>query len=284
MGMLGDFIKAFKEGMSDDEPKKAKQASKGSARTPKAGEHQLKPWPLATPKYEVVISGDDERHIYNYDSRPLKGVRKGQVVTVELFRGEGCMTSTDTGYCHDMNEFNDCMVLYEGAPIGFIKFPVDKLKRAAELGYAIKLKAKCYGMLEGYKGIKDMAALVPEYFYLYDWIKGAEDDRPIWKRENYFKYYEYDKEDYANLTSRYEWEFKDASIRMIPTPPKSTAKPHIGVYAADGMQISEVAAKNGYYGKLIEFMESYNSFDVFATRNVSDMNGEVFFKIEILGK
>ena len=236
------------------------------------------------PKYEIVVSGDRERDIFSYDSGPLKGVRKGQVVTVELFRGEGSMTSTDTGYCHDMKEFNDCIVLYEGLPIGFIKFPVDKLKRAAELGYAIKINAKCYGMLEGYNGIKKMAALVPEYFYLHDWIPGVEDDRPIWKRENYFKYNEYDEEDYANLTSRYEWEFKDARIQMIPTPPKSTAKPHIGVYSSDGMLISEVAAKNGYYGKLIEYMESYSSFDVFATRNVSDINGQVFFTIEILGK
>lgn len=261
-----------------------KKEAKPAASKPVQAAHQLTPWPLPVPSYEVVISGDCERHIYNFDSRPLKGVRKGQVVTLELFRGEGSMTSTATGYYHDMKEFNDCIVLYEGAPIGFITFPADKLKRAAELGYAIKINAKCYGMLEGYEGIKDMAALVPQYFNLYDWIPGAEDDRPIWKRENYFKYYEYDEEDYANLTSRYEWEFKDAKIQMIPTPPKSTAKPHIGVYSAEGMLISEVAAKNGYYGDLIKYMESYSSFDVYATRNVSDMNGKPFFKIEILGK
>ena len=281
MGMFKDFVKAFKEGMSDDEPRNVKNKTK---EVPKKGEHNLIPWVLPMPQYEVIISGDKERDIFSYDSGPLKGIRKGQVVTVELFRGEGSMTSTDTGYFHDMQEYNDCIVLYEGLPIGFIKFPVDKLKRAAELGYAIKLNAKCYGMLEGYNGIKKMAALVPEYFYLHDWIPGVEDDRPIWKRENYFKYNDYDEEDYANLTSRYEWEFEDAQIRMIPTPPKSTAKPHIGVYSSDGTLISEVAAKNGYYSKLLQYMESYGSFDVFATRNVSDINGQVFFTIEILGK
>ena len=282
MGMLGNLIKSFKEGMSEDEPKKA--AMRTTPSMPAPGVHQLKPWPLATPKYEVVISGDKERDIYSYDSRPLKGIRKGQVITVELFRGEGFMTSTDTGYCHDMQEFNDCIVLYEGSPIGFITFPIDKLKRSAELGYAIKLNAMCYGMLEGYNGIKRMAALVPQRFYLHDWIPGAEDDRPISEHENYFSYNEHDEEDYANLTSRYEWDFKNARLQLIPTPPKSSAKPHIGVYSSDGMLISEVAAKNGYYKELLKFMENYNSYDVKATRNISELNGNVYFKIEIIGK
>ena len=106
----------------------------------------------------------------------------------------------------------------------------------------------------------------------------------MWKRENYFSYNEYDEDDYANLATRYEWDFKNARIQMIPTPPKSTAKPHIGVYSSDGMLVSEVAAKNGYYNDLLKFMNNYGSYEVKATRNVSEFNGQVFFKIEIIGK
>ena len=211
-------------------------------------------------------------------------MRKGQSVTVELFRGDGFMTSTATGYRHEVGEFDDCMVLYEGQPIGFVSFPVDKLRRAAELGYAIKLNATCQGMLEGYKGIKGMDALMPSRFYLHDWIPGAEDDRPIWMRENYFKYNEYDVADYANIVNRPEWDFENAKLEIIPTPPKSTAKPHIGVYASDGMLVSEVAAKNGYYNDLLKFMDKYSSFDVKATRIISDEDGRIFFRIEIIGK
>lgn len=281
MGMFGNLIKSLKGEDRSGGP--TKQPARQAA-PPEPGVHNLVPWPVAMPKYEVVISGDTERQIYSYDSRPLKGVRKGQVVTVELFRGEGFMTSTDTGYCHDMSEFDDCMVLYEGSPIGFVRFPIDKLRQAAELGYAIKMSAKCYGMLEGYHGIKEMKALLPNRFYLYDWIPGVEDDRPLYEHENYFYYNEYDEEDYANLTTRYKWEFRDAKIQMIPTPPKSSAKPHIGVYSSDGMLVSEVSARNGCYKDLLKFMESYSSFDVFASRNVSQYNDEVYFKIEILGK
>lgn len=240
-------------------------------------------WPIEMPKYEILVSGDMERQIYVYDSSPLKGIRKGQVVKVELFRGTGAMVSTATGFFKDMEGTKDCIVLYDGRPIGFIAFPADKLKRAAEMGYAIKMNARCYGALEGYKGIKEMRALVPQLFYLRDWIPGAEDDRPLWQRENYMKYNEYDATDYRNLTSNYEWDFPNAKIAMIPTPEGSQAKPHIGLYAQNGMQISEVSARNGCYKDLITFMNKYKTFHIKATRVISEYEEKIYYTIEILG-
>lgn len=240
-------------------------------------------WPIRTPPYQIIVTGNKERQIYVYDSAPLKGIRKGQVVTVELFRGEGALVSTSTGTFRRREGLNDCIVVYEGYPIGFITFPNDKLRQAAELGFAIKLNAMCYGALEGYKGIKEMRALVPEHFYLHDWIPNVEDDRPIWKRENYFTYNEFDESDYRNLVTGYEWDFPNARIALIPTPEKSKAKPHIGVYAQDGMQISEVSARNGCYNNLYEFAARYASFHVTAKRRVSEFDQKVYYIIEIIG-
>lgn len=271
MGMFGNLMKAVKNGGKKQTPAVKSQCF-----------HQLRPWPISTPKYEVVISGDSERTIYGYDSTPLGNVGSGQIVTVELFRGDGFMTSTATGYRKETGDL-DCIALYDGAPIGFMTFPADKLKQSAELGYAVKAKAKCHGMLEGYVGIKSMTALVPDRFYLHDWIPGAEDDRPMRDREYVFHYNEYDAEDYANLATRNKWTFKGARIEMIPTPPKSSAKPHIGVYSHDGMLLSEVAAKNSYYSNLLKFMESYKSFEVKAVRKEGD-DGMAYYSIDIIGK
>ena len=275
--MFGKFIK------SQVQAKVEKTLGVQLSTSQSSGKPYMSPWPIATPKYAVTINGQEERQIYSYDSSPLKGVRKGQVVTVELFRGDGAMVSTCTGYYADTKDRHDCIVLYEGRPIGFIAFPVEKLRRAAEMGYAIMLSAKCYGPLEGYPGIKEMRALVPHRFYLVDWIPGAEDDRPLRERENYFHYNEYDEADFRNLITKYEWDFEDARLEMIPTPAKSSAKPHIGVYSKEGMLISEVTARNSCYKKLIEFMEQYDSFRVVAKRVTSEIDGTLWYSIEILG-
>ena len=174
-------------------------------------------------------------------------------------------------------------VMYDGRVFGFADFRKERVLDAAKLGYALRFEAKCHGMLEGYVGIKEMTALVPGRFYLHDWIPGAEDDRPMRDREYVFHYNEYDAEDYANLATRNKWTFKGARIEMIPTPPKSSAKPHIGVYSHDGMLLSEVAAKNSYYSNLLKFMESYKSFEVKAVRKERD-DGMAYYSIDIIGK
>jgi hypothetical protein len=239
-------------------------------------------WNIPEPMHEVIVSGDHERTIYTYSSEPLRKIRKGQIVTVEAFRGDAVMTSTETGTRWDTRTDGDTVILYNGIPFGFSSIPKEKVMEAAKLGYALKFKSKCYGMLEGYKGVKEMRLIAPQRIFLKDWIPSAPEDRPISMRENGFVYNEYDPDDFKAISVRDSWFFADATLAIIPTPKGSKAKPHIGVFANDGTQISEVAAINQYYNKLLDFMQRYTKYNVSAYRCALN-DGRAYYHIEIEG-
>ena len=249
---------------------------------------QMRPWNCPQHAEIIELNGDYENIIYTYNSEPLKGVRKGQTIEVDVYRGDAVLCSQHSCTIADSEEWEDTVIMYNNEPFGFSSFPRDKVLEAAQMGYAFRMKAKCYGMLEDYPGVKEMKLLAPNPFYLYGLIPGAPDDRP--KRvveaesDEYFSYNEYDAEDFKNIATKDKWVFFDAKIEIIPTPKGSSAKPHIGVYSSDGMLISEVAAKNGYYGKMIDYMNKYETFTVKATRRASSVDDSAFYKIEIMGK
>lgn len=271
MGVFRDFIAAFKEGYNGSS---GEDSSNGSI---------FKPWGYKLKGF-IDIDGDSERAIYVYDGRPLAGVRKGQIIPIETYCGDCRMTSIYTGMEWDSAEMGDAPVMYRDQVIGFTTIPREKVLEAAKLGYALRFKAKCMGMLEGYDNVKEIKMIAPKPFYLYGLVPDAADDRPLRDREYYFSYNEYDEDDFANIAKKDEWTFPDARLEMIPTPTKSSAKPHIGVYSNDGMLVSEVAAKNKYYSSMIDFMSRYKNFSVKATRRKSDINGAIFYTIEIYGK
>ena len=118
------------------------------------------PWNVPKPKHSALVKGSNERPIYVYDSTPRKGVRKGQTVSVTVFPGDAAMTSRHTGMRWSTNE-GDMLILYENSPIGFANVPKDAVLQAAKAGFRLKFNAKCYGMLAGYKGVKEMKILMP---------------------------------------------------------------------------------------------------------------------------
>ena len=132
----------------------------------------IAPW-MSCPEYArlVEIDGDDEKTIYVYDSEPLKGIRKGQTVSVDIYRGDITMRSRHTGTVCNSVEYDDVVVLYENKPIGFTSIPRADVIKSAKSGYVLRFKAKCYGTLEGYSGCKEMKMLVPSRFNLNDWLK-----------------------------------------------------------------------------------------------------------------
>lgn len=163
MGMFGDFIKAFKEGYNGTPSTQAATPTSQSAVTRTA------PWGYQL-RGVVNIGGDYENTIYTYDSRPLKGVRKGQTITVETYCGDCTMESIHTGMTWDSLELGDVPVMYNDQIIGFTTVPRSQVIKAAQLGYALRFKAKCYGMLEGYKGVKEMKMLAPRPFDVAEWL------------------------------------------------------------------------------------------------------------------
>ena len=269
-------------------PKPQKQSRQRQAPQTILAVVQMRPWNYSQQAEIIELDGDYENVLFTYNTEPLKGVRKGQTITVDIYRGDATLYSKYSGNTATSEEFDDVVVMYNHEPIGFAALPRDKVIEAAQMGYAFRMKAKCYGMLEDYPGVKEMKLLAPKPFYLYGLIPGAPDDRP--KRvveaesDEYFSYNEYDTEDFKNIATKDKWVFFDAKIEIIPTPKGSKAKPHIGVYSSDGMLISEVAAKNSYYEKMLDYMNRYEAFTVKATRRASSVDDSAFYKIEIMGK
>lgn len=165
----------FKRELNKAIKKQVNKAAKPKKQTKKqASQNQsvmsVTPW-TGCPEYAqlVEVGGDCEKTIYVYDSEPLKGVRKGQTVTVEIYRGDMIMRSVHTGTVANSAEFDDVVVGYDGHPIGFTSLPRSEVINSAHMGYVLHFKAKCYGMLEGYPGCKEMRLLAPKRFALDEW-------------------------------------------------------------------------------------------------------------------
>ena len=230
----------------------------------------------------IQIGGDSEYGVYTYNSEPLKYISDGQVFEVEAYCGE-CVMVSGTGTRWDSASDGDVPILYGSQFIGFTSIPKDKVIEAAKYGYALKFKAVCKGMVPGYANVKNIKVLAPRPFYLYEWIKGMPDDRPLSHRENYFMEYVRNGECHRNLLPQSSWQFVDVSIQMIPTPCDSTAKPHIGVYTADGMQIMELSARSSGYKDMLTYMWKYSKYNVIAERMPTYGNEKPVYKVEILG-
>ena len=122
---------------------------------------EFRPWGFPEPTSQVVLHSSIDSVMYTYDSTPLRDVHEGDEIIVEAYRGNARMTSLHTGYVWDTAEDGDCLVLYEGVPVGFVDIPKDEVYRAAKKGCALKLRARCCGWLAGYNGVKEMRAYVP---------------------------------------------------------------------------------------------------------------------------
>lgn len=243
--------------------------------------YNLKPWDILAPEHEIVFPLEFERKVYVYDSGPVSRLRMGEQIILEAFRGDGSMKSVHTGTMRTNGEFDDTIMLYNGVPIGFAEIPREKVKAAAKMGYALKFHGACCGFVPGYNGVKNIVISCPRRIYLYDCIPGAKDDRPLSMRDDAIVYNEYDEEDYINLVTRDKWTFRGAKMEIVPPPPKSQAKPHVRLVSSRGVKISEVAAKNHYYGQMVHLAETFRKFDVKATRRITD-DGRAYYHIEVV--
>lgn len=245
---------------------------------------QMRPWSCPQQAQIIELDGDYENRIYVYNTEPLKGVRKGQTITVDIYRGDATLYSKHSGNTASSNEYDDVVVMYNNEPIGFAAFSRDKTINAAQMGYQFRMKAKCYGMLKDYPGVKEMKLIAPKPFYLVDWIPGAQDDRPIWEKDEYIRISESEPEIIKNLALKDKWVFLDAKMKYMPVEKGSQAKPHIGIFSNDEMLIAELDARRSDYKRLSDYMTTYSEFTVKATRKKSSFNDSSFYSIEILAK
>lgn len=256
-------------------------ASKQEAKPKAAPTCKLRPWRVPAVKMTHTLVGDTERDVYIYDGRPLSSVRKGSAFELEVFRGDATMRSIYTGREDGTDSYRVCM-LYDGEPVGFVSMSLEEVRKAADSGIALRARAKCHGMVEGYKGVKDIRVTIPRKLFAEDVIAdmrameaGAPADHGV------YGYNEYDEDDFRGLAARNAWEIPSARVELIPTPKGSSAKPHVGVYMEDGTLVSEVAAKDCCYKDLVEIADGYSHYYVIARRWAKD-DGSAAYHIRIL--
>lgn len=125
MGLFDFMRRSFPRGRNESQPRVAKT-------TPQSCGH----------KGEILFHGDEESIVYCYDGAPLKGLKEGSEIYLDVLPYDVVMESCDTGTVIDTKEWEIPAVGYLGRPIGTLQFTFDYFKALAFDGYSVKVKAK----------------------------------------------------------------------------------------------------------------------------------------------
>lgn len=246
------------------------------------GAVDINPWSMPTPTRQLLIESDNAKKAYIYDHRPLVGVRVGQEIIVEAFRGKTKLISTITGYENECGDGLDIALMYNGVIFGSARIDTEKVKLAAEHGYALMFRARADGLLPEYGNILNLNVYCPQKLILHGLIPDV-DDRPLAEREYVFTYNLYKPEEFVPLATRDKWQLDRVTLEFLPVPKGSKAKPHIAVRMEDGTIISDVSANRPFYKSLVEFMKTYSSFKLTAERVCYD-DENVRYKLMLFGE
>ena len=150
MGLFDFMRRSFPRGRNESQPRVAKT-------TPQSCGH----------KGEILFHGDEESIVYCYDGAPLKGLKEGSEIYLDVLPYDVVMESCDTGTVIDTKEWEIPAVGYLGRPIGTLQFTFDYFKALAFDGYSVKVKAKKIGMYS--TNIPELVLLTPPKVELRQW-------------------------------------------------------------------------------------------------------------------
>ena len=198
-----------------------------------------------------MLSGtDDGTTVYVYDPKPLRRLSDGSRLFLEISFADRIMTSTATRRNHRIGQLNpdEYCVMLNGKPIGFTVFAGTHFKKLWKKGVLVKLKAKINGTVPGYRGIPNVVLQVPEYSIAtrhvqtklaFPWYEPGMKSMSFWVAED-------DWDDESILNKR-----TNCSLRMIPTPEGSSAKPRVGFFKNEH-QLFSVGARLSSYAELAD--------------------------------
>lgn len=113
-------------------------------------------------KEHIHIEGDRRTaQVYVYDGKPLKGVKKGDLIRLTAVKGNITMESTLTGTVWSSKESGDVALAYNGKLIGFTAGACEVSKELLKRGHTVSFTAECTGMYA--KGIPDLEVLLPSW-------------------------------------------------------------------------------------------------------------------------
>lgn len=111
------------------------------------------------PLEHIHLEGSRSVKIYVYDGKPLKGVKKGDVITLDAIGGVVFMESTLTGTLASNTDGWNTALGYKGQKIGFTSGACGVINELLERGHTVSISAHCNGMYA--KGIPDLEAMLP---------------------------------------------------------------------------------------------------------------------------
>ena len=267
MGLLGNLFGGT--------PKKhpANQSTKNPQQLP----YTLNPWKLPDAVRYYSIGGPQQSRVYVHDSSPLQGVRDGEWFQLSVFPGSALMTSVYTSAIGSTSK-DDVLLMYAGKPVGFTHMQTDQVMKLAKRGILLTIPAFCNGFVEGYYGVRNVTASTFGKVVADDILEEfAAIDAGIRPNATYSTIGLYREEDYATLASRKQWVFDNASLKMIPAPSGSSAKPHVGLYSSKGKLITEIGAQNSAYKKWVALIGREARLYVTA-KKVSGKTGQDYYR------
>ena len=237
------------------------------------------PWGFETNRV-YDFSGDYERNVIVYDGVPFSHLNRGDEFDLTPFLGDGVMFSRFSDYRHSTRDSNDCILMYNGCPIGFCSIPPKEIKTLAKKGIAIKFKGVCLGDLEGYEGIKNIVAKTKSWLFANNVLEsikieelGAPCNCPT------LDYNEYDEADYAEIATRNYWFFENAILEVIQ-PERKDVKPKV-IIRSGKKQVSKIEAKNRtYYNEVMDIAKCNEKIAV-AAKRCSGADDKDFYHITI---
>lgn len=123
---------------------------------------------------DCSIIGDEEYTVYTYDATPLKGVKTGQNIWLELTNQpiEIYTQGMDEPIYNSLS-FGTTTLLYKGQPIGAAS-RTDRLNGLLERGWRVKIKAKKVGWYDRESGIPELKICIPDLTSINAWADACE--------------------------------------------------------------------------------------------------------------
>lgn len=152
MGVLRDFVAAFKEGYNGDA---------GSAPKPST---VIRPWGGKPAMKVYRLPADHEAKVYTYDGAPLRGLSLNERFVITAIPGDVTMTSVYTGATASTTNYNDIAYAYNGEVFGFASSHAEAVKKLIMGGYRVEVEA----YIRGYDGERGFPYVVGLFGFVDD--------------------------------------------------------------------------------------------------------------------
>ena len=213
----------------------------------KAKQRGPEPQKIKMPKGDVfeLPKGDYDGWIYTYDARPLGTLRKGDKLRLVLVPGDHDLYSIYTEEFGDSKKYENtnCCLTYHGFGVGYLTAQREHIFKIVDKYKKVSVLVEYMGF-DNYMGYPKFTALMPDRSWFREELGIHRDPNLI-------------------ITSVPDsiWisDVKDGcydlSLRVIPTPKGSAAKPHIEV-SLDGTVCAEVTGRQGCHKALAPLVDA----------------------------